>query len=305
MNHNFCIKTILLLFLTSWKIVCAQEFDIQGHRGARGLLPENTIPGFIAALDSGVTTLELDVLITRDKQVLVSHDPYLSHKICSKPDGSEITVDDEKKLTIYDMTYDEIRFYDCGMKIYSDFPEQFKMHAHKPLLSDVIKSVERYIKSYTRFEVDYNIELKSWLSSDEKFHPPPPEFSNRVYELIDQYLPTNRIIIQSFDFRILRYWKEKYPKIRLSALVENTKSIDTNLANLNFKPTIYSPDYKRLNKKRIKDLQKQGIKVIPWTINDEKTMSKFIKWGVDGIISDYPNLLKKVYKQVDTKNSSK
>jgi len=296
MNHNFCRKAILLLFLTCCKITNAQEFDIQGHRGARGLLPENTIPGFIAALDSGVTTLELDVVITRDKLVLVSHDPYFSHKICLKPDGSEITVDDEKKLIIYDMAYEEVRSYDCGMRIHSDFLDQFKMQAQKPLLSDVIKSVERHLKSYTRFEVDYNIELKSWLSFDGKYHPPPQEFSTLVYQLIDQYLPTERVIIQSFDFRILGYWKENYPEVRLSALVDNTKSVDTNLANLKFKPTIYSPNYKRLNKKRIKNLRKRGIKVIPWTINDEKTMIKFINWGVDGIISDYPDLLNKVYR---------
>ena len=121
------------------------------------------------------------------------------------------------------------------------------MATSKPLLADVIKAVEWHIKSYTNYEVDYNIELKSTPEGDNTYHPPPDEFSKIVYNLIDQYLPWERVVIQSFDFRVLRYWHKHYPEVRLAALVFNTKPIEKNLEDLSFKPTIYSPYYKLLN----------------------------------------------------------
>ena len=102
------------------------KFDIQGHRGARGLEPENTIPAFILALDSGVTTLELDVVITKDKQVVVSHEPWISSSICLDTAGNAIPEKDEKKLNIYQMTYDQVAKYDCGSKGNDKFPQQEK-----------------------------------------------------------------------------------------------------------------------------------------------------------------------------------
>ena len=90
------------------------KFDVQGHRGARGLRPENTIPGFLVAIDSGVTTIELDVVITKDKQVVVSHEPWMSAAICLDPSGSPLQAKEEKKFNIYQMTYDEVKQFDCG-----------------------------------------------------------------------------------------------------------------------------------------------------------------------------------------------
>lgn len=269
----------------------AQSFDLQGHRGARGLLPENTIPAFIMALDSGTTTLELDVVISQDLQVVVSHEPYFSSKICLDPFNDRIDQEHEKDLNIYKMDYEHVATFDCGSLGNSAFPEQQKIATKKPLLSDVIKAVERHIKSYTQYEVDYNIELKSTPTGDDTYHPKPALFSDLVYELLDQYLPMERVVIQSFDFRVLKYWHQKYPNIRLAALVANSKSIDTNLANLGFKPEIYSPYYKLINRRRIRNLHKRGLKVIPWTINEEKQMKKYIAWKVDGIITDYPDRL--------------
>ena len=270
----------------------AQKIDIQGHRGARGVLPENTIPAFIYALDQGVTTLELDLAITKDKQVVVSHEPWISAEICLDANKNELP--EGRDLNIYDMTYEQVKSYDCGSKMHKRFPTQEKVETYKPLLSDVIKASERHLKSYTRYEVDYNIEIKSHPQGDGKYHPDPEEFSDLVYELIDQYLPMERIVIQSFDFRVLKYWHKKYPKVRLAALVENQKSIDTNLANLGFKPTVYSPDYTLLSKAKVANLRSRGIKVIPWTVNDTTVMKQLISWKVDGLITDYPNRAKEL-----------
>jgi glycerophosphoryl diester phosphodiesterase len=281
---------LFALFLNS--TVSAQyipKFDIQGHRGARGLLPENTIPAFLKALELGVTTVELDVVITKDKKVIVSHEPWISSKICLDKGGEEISEKDEKKLNIYTLPYDEVQQYDCGLKPNQDFPLQGKMAASKPLLGDVIIAIEEYIRNYSLYEVDYNIEIKSWRDGDNKFHPTVEVFSEIVYELVNEYLPMERVVIQSFDFRVLKYFHKKYPEVRLAALVENVKSIDANLKDLGFKPSIYSPYFKLLNKEKVNYLHKLKIRVIPWTINEESDMLSFKGMGVDGFITDYPD----------------
>ncbi|MBT1706053.1 glycerophosphodiester phosphodiesterase [Chryseosolibacter indicus] len=265
------------------------KFDLQGHRGARGLRPENTIPAFLLAIDSGVTTVELDLAVTKDKQLVVSHEPWMSAAICLQPSGAAIRAADEKKFNLYQMNYDQVKNFDCGSKGNQKFPEQLKMKVSKPLLAEVIIAIEDHIRSYTQYEVDYNIEIKSSPEGDNKLHPKPEEFSDLVYNLVDQYLPLERVVIQSFDFRVLKYWHEKYPAVRLAALVENTRSIDSNLKELGFTPSIYSPYFELLDKEKVQYLQRQKVRVIPWTVNDVADMRKMLQYGVDGFITDYPN----------------
>lgn len=277
------------------------RFDIQGHRGARGLRPENTIPAFLLALDSGVTTLELDLAITKDQKVMVSHEPWMSASICKTPEGSAFDSKDERKYNIYKMTYDQVRHWDCGSKGNNSFPQQQKMTTSKPLLSDVIVAAENHIKSYTRYEVDYNIELKSSPEGDNKFHPSPQVFSDLVYKLIDEYLPWDRVVIQCFDFRVLRYWHEKYPDVRLSAVVDNKKTIEENLDDLGFMPSIYSPYYKLLTKEDVKWLHDKKIRVIPWTVNETNDMLSLKGMNVDGFITDYPDRAAKFKRTLNLK----
>ncbi len=264
-------------------------FDLQGHRGARGLKPENTIPAFIEALNWGVTTLELDVVITRDGQVVVSHEPWMSASICLQPNGSKIPPAEEKQFNIFNLTYQEVRAFDCGSAGHSQFPHQQSVAAYKPLLHEVIAAVEDHIKSYTQYEVDYNIEIKSHPSGDGRFHPAPDEFSNLVYGEISQYLPLERVIIQSFDLRVLQYWKKNFPQVRLALLVENRRSVEQNLKALGFTPSIYSPHYKLLTRQAVQQIQSAGMQVIPWTVNEEADMRRLRMWGVNGIITDYPD----------------
>ncbi|WP_333820584.1 glycerophosphodiester phosphodiesterase [Ohtaekwangia sp.] len=290
--------------LSSSAQIYMPKFEVQGHRGARGLKPENTIPAFITALDSGVMTLEMDVVITKDGQVVLSHEPFMSAAICLDSTGKSFSEKDEKKYNIYEMTYADVLRYDCGSKGNEKFPEQEKLSVSKPLLKDVIVSVEDHIKSFTQYEVDYNIEIKSSPETDKKFHPPVEEYSDIVYALINQYLPLERVVIQSFDFRALRYWHKKYPEVRLAALVENLKSIDANLNDLGFNPSIYSPYYKLLTKDKVTQLHKKKIRVIPWTVNEEKEMLLLKGMGVDGFITDYPDRARK-YKMTLSMNVQK
>lgn len=297
MKNKFIVLIITSLCLLGWHKSFSQNIDIQGHRGAKGVMPENTIPSFISALDSGATTLEMDVVISADGKVIVSHEPWFRSDICLDSSGNKIPKSDQRRHNIYKMSYEEIKKYDCGSLQLKQFPNQQKMKISKPLLSDVFRAVEKHIKSYTQYEVDYNIELKSTPNGDESFHPPPIEFSDIVYDLTDQYIPLERVIIQSFDFRVLRYWDQKYPEIRIAALVDHTRSVNKALEELGFQPDIYSPDHRLLNKRRVKQLQKMGINVVPWTVNDKKRMEKFIEWSVDGIITDYPGRLRNLLEE--------
>lgn len=300
---SFRLLAVLVIpLLTSFGLAqySTPKFDVQGHRGARGLMPENSIPAFLLALDSGVTTIELDLAVTRDGQLVVSHEPWMNANICIDPTGQGIDPKKDREFNIFKMDYEEIEKCDCGSKGNARFPEQKKIRTIKPLLKDVIVAVEDHIKSFSRYEVDYNIEIKSDPKGDNVFHPSPKEFSDLVIKILNEQLPMRRVVIQSFDFRVLQYIHENYPTLRLAALVENTKSIDANLKALGFIPEIYSPAYQLLNADRVKYLHTKKpsssnvkkLRVIPWTVNEVKDMNALKKIGVDGIITDYPNRAK-------------
>ena len=138
-----------------------EGFDKQGHRGCRGLMPENTIPAMVNALNLGITTLEMDVVITKDKKVILSHEQWFGQEITTKPDGTFIGNREERKFNIYWMTYEETKTFDVGMKPHPRFPQQQKMKATKPLLSDVIDSINKEMMTRRRPFPYYNIETKT------------------------------------------------------------------------------------------------------------------------------------------------
>lgn len=267
-------------------------FDKQGHRGCRGLMPENTIPAMRAALDLGVTTLEMDVVITKDKKVVLSHEPFFNHEITTKPDGSHVTEAEERSLNIYQMNYEEVKKYDVGMKLHPRFTQQKKLKVYKPLLSDLLDSVQQYMMTRKRPFPYFNIETKTSQATDNKYHPEPAEFVDLLMAVIKEKGVKDRVIIQSFDFRTLQYLHKKYPDIKTAMLIEDydKRGLDVQLTSLGFLPTIYSPAYQLVTKELVKKCHEQNIKVIPWTVNDKPNIEKLKAMGVDGIISDYPNL---------------
>jgi glycerophosphoryl diester phosphodiesterase len=264
-------------------------FDIQGHRGCRGLYPENTIPAFLKAIDCGVTTLELDVVISEDRQVVVSHEAWFSHEISLTPDGQEITEAEERNHNLFRMPYARIREYDCGSKIHPRFPQQQKLKTYKPLLSEMIKTVDNYLKINNLLKVYYNIETKCLPETDGIFHPSPAEFVDLLYEVLDQKNLFSRSIIQSFDGRTLQLFRQKNPFISLSLLVENRLSPQENIDCLGFVPAIYSSDYQLVDTNLISWAKERKVKIIPWTVNEISKMQELKKMGVDGLITDYPD----------------
>ena len=268
------------------------DFDKEGHRGCRGLMPENTIPAMLHALDLNVTTLEMDVCITKDKKVLLSHDLYFNHDITTKEDGTFIDEKEEKSYKIYDMSYAETQRYDVGMKINPRFPKQQKLPVHKPLLSDLLDSVQQYMMTRRKPFPYFNIETKTQPAGDNIFHPGPAEFVELLMAVIKEKGVEDRTIIQSFDFRTLQYLHEHYPSIKTAMLIEDSdkRTLDSQVKDLGFTPTIYSPAYQLVNGGLIQQCHDKGIKIIPWTVNEKSKIEELRKNGVDGIITDYPDL---------------
>lgn len=283
-------KLILCLLVLSTQPLLAQtKLNRQGHRGTRGLMPENTIPAMKKALDIGVETLELDVIISKDKQVVVSHDPYMTAEITTKPDGTPVTAAEQKDIKLYQLTYDQIRKYDVGSRKHPQFPEQQNFRAYKPLLSELIDSVDAYAKAKKLPMPRYNIEIKMSPQPDSVYNPGPAEFVRLVMPICQQKLGS-RYNIQSFDARPLQLIHKQYPSVTLAYLTANAKSIADNLATLGFTPNIYSPYYKTVTDEAVKFCHDKQMQIIPWTVNTKAEIDALVKLGVDGIITDYPNL---------------
>lgn len=268
-----------------------KTIDIQGHRGCRGLMPENTIPAFKKAIELGVNTLELDVAVSKDNIVVVSHEPYMNSVICLDVNGAEISKDDEKNLNLYQMSFDSIQHYDCGLKPYPRFPEQEKIKTHKPSLDAVFKAAKQL-----NLNIKFNIEIKAEPEYDGIYTPKPKEFVKLVLDVINQNNAFDETNLQSFDVRILEAIKKQSPKMPVALLVDENEDIWEKMNQMTFAPDIISPYYKLLDAKTVSSLQTENFQVIPWTLNTIEDMQAMINLNVDGIITDYPNRLINILK---------
>jgi len=269
------------------------DFDLEGHRGARGLYPENTIVAYKSGIDNGVTTIEMDTCISKDMQVIMSHDPFLNPDFCLNPSGELIANESiaMSQYRLFDMDYDTIAKCDCGIRGNPHFPEQKKMSAFKPTLSQVFTEIEAYIKQNKLKRVMYNIETKTRPDRDNVFTPPPDVFVNLLHGVIEQHKMQKRVIIESFDVRTLKLMREKDPSIPLSLLVDKSKNFhfQDKLDELGFLPEYYSPHYSLMTTEIAEYMKLNKVKVVPWTPNTVEEINHLLSMGVDGIITDYPN----------------
>jgi glycerophosphoryl diester phosphodiesterase len=266
-----------------------KHIEIQGHRGARGLFPENTITAFIEAVKLGVDGIEMDVVISKDHQVVVSHEPWMSSLYCTKPNGEAVQKELEETYNLYQMNYTEIAQFDCGIRGNVLFPSQQKIAERKPLLSEVIEAIEAYTTNNQLPPIKYFIEIKTEINGDHLFHPEPETFVTLVYEELKKYNILSRTILMSFDVRILQALKYIKTTVPLSYLIENTDSLDVNLERLGFIPDIYAPEFILINDQLISDLQRKNIRLITWTVNEPEDMKRLMTMGVTTLITDYPN----------------
>lgn len=267
-------------------------FSTEAHRGGRGLMPENTIPAMKNAIDLGVTTLEMDTHITADGQVVLSHDEYINPLFTLTPEGKEISKEEAKGLALYKMEYADLKRFDVGSKLYGAFPRQRKMKTYMPLLSELIDSVQLYVKSNHKKQPFYNIETKCFADGDGIYNPVPEEFVRLLMNVLEKKKITPYVVIQSFDKRTIQIIHQKYPQVRTSYLVQEKKTAAECIADLGYKPFIISPAYKIVDEQYVKDCHTQGIKVLPWTVNKAEDIERLKALGVDGVISDYPDLFK-------------
>lgn len=272
-------------------------FDWQGHRGARGLVPENTVPAFLKALQyPAILTLEMDASITKDSVVILSHEPWMSRSICTKPDGTSIPEEQEKKYKLFQMTVEEVQQFDCGKIGNAAFPQQQPLPVSKPTLRQAISAIENYCKETGRPLPYYNIEIKSNPQWDSLFTPLPATFAALLLKEIKWLGIENRTCIQSFDLRSLQETKKLDSLITTALLVEDAKKLEETVKTLGFVPSIYSPHFENLNDNLVQKAHQMNMKVIPWTVNDTLDMQKLIQMGVDGIITDYPDRTQKFFE---------
>ena len=296
------IKNILILCLTCTVMYsCGEKIDrventseaeqkleVQGHRGDRGSYPENTLPSFYSAVEKGVDVLELDVVISKDRKVVVSHEPFMFSRYMLDYNGDTIAKAEERNYNFFEMTYDSIRKFDAGSKGNKLFPQQQKMKSYKPLLSEMIDSVEKFIRKNNLDRIRYNIELKSGKNLYGNYQPYPEEFVNLVMDVVKAKNIETHSNIQSFDVRVLNYLHRAYPQMKTGYLVSTT-GIQKNLDKLNFKPDSYNPYFGLVKSKEFVDsIKGMDMTLIPWTVNKHEDIQRMIDLKVDGLITDYP-----------------
>ena len=293
------LKTSILsiaLFICSANVYSQEgkfpAFSAEAHRGGRGLMPENTISAMLNAMKiDGITTLEMDTHISKDGKVVVTHDDYLSPAFMLTPDGKDIPVADAQKYPIFGMNYSDIKQFDLGSKYYDLFPQQKKVKTHLPLLAELIDSVQRDIKVNKRKQFFYNIETKCSEKGDGVTNPDPETFVKLLLDVINHKKIMPFVVIQSFDKRTIQLIHQKYPNVKTSFLVANKKTYEENIADLGFKPFILSPVWQMVNEELVQKAHADGVKIIPWTANTLADIQKLKSLKVDGVISDFPDIL--------------
>lgn len=261
---------------------------IIGHRGCRGLYPENTLISFIEAIKMGVHAIELDVVVSGDGKIVVSHEPFMSQTTCLKPDGQALTEEEDKVYNLYEMTYDEIKTFDCGLKTHPKFPNQKSIAAHKPLLSETIEACDAFAASI-KSSVEYIIEIKSNAAYYGELYPNPKDYVNAIVNTLDDYQIYDRIVLKSFDVAVLNEFKKRRPQQKVSLLINREESIKDKLQELKFTPEILGTYFELLDKDIVTHYKSKGFKIYPWTINELADIQRIMSYGVDGIITDYPN----------------
>ncbi len=315
--EEFGTRTPAPALSTEQALAVPRHFDVEGHRGARGLKPENTLPAFETALDLGVTTLELDLHLTADDVLVIWHDPAIKPNKCRldplpggppAPDPDDPTVPPQD-LWIRRLTYAQVRQYRCDR---NPNPERFPLQDPGPTalagddyriarLEDLFDFVERYAAAADKPLARRENAARVQFDMETKRRPDLPEtigdgfdgrspglFERLLVQLIQERGLVERSIVQSFDHRSLWAIRQLDPAIRLSALARAPMAVKPLAAQ---GAAIYAPRGDFLTPAVVQEAHAQGLLVIPWTVNDPEEMRRYIEWGVDGLISDRPDLV--------------
>ncbi len=266
------MRLFLLLGMTAGSILA--QIQVHGHRGARGLRPENTLPAFEYAIAQGVDALELDMAVTRDNVIVISHDPELRAPICTGP---------RDRAVIHQLTLAEVHQWDCGAKQNPLFPRQ------QPVPGTRMPTLDEVFALAPRGKFLFNIETKSFPDRPE-LTPPPEEFAGMVLAVIRKHHLESRVVLQSFDFRTLHAMKKLAPEIKLSALYSGAPRSFVEICH-EAGAQIVSPEYHLVTPEQVKAAHDAGLEVLPWTADQPADWARLAAAGVDGIITDDPTAL--------------
>jgi glycerophosphoryl diester phosphodiesterase len=309
-STSFGLRRALAAALLALATFGTAAFDLQGHRGTRGLAPENTLAGFERALDIGVTTLELDIHLTSDGVPVITHDPQLNPALTRAGGGQWVA---EPAPLIMSMTLAQLQAYDVGRlkpdtRYAQTYPEQQPADGQRiPTLAQLFER----IKARGDERVRFNIELKL-TPQQPAVTPPPAAIVQATLDVIRLHRMEQRVSLQSFDWRILQEVKRQAPTIPLAALTIRQRSLD-NLSDGRWTAgltlaqhggsvpkmvkavgaQIWSPYFGELTPDLLREARSLGLKVIPWTVNDPSAIDNMLAWGVDGLITDYPDRARK------------
>jgi glycerophosphoryl diester phosphodiesterase len=255
-----------------------------GHRGCRGLMPENSIESFQKAIELGVDGIEFDVVVNKDRQLVISHEPYFKAAFCLDPNGKKIN--NEKRWNIYELSQAEISQFDCGSKIHPNFSEQAKFSSSIPLLQELFKKVD--LSNTTIL-----FEVKSNPTEYGKSQPLPNEFVKLIAVEIANFSYRDNIVFMSFDKQILEEIHLQLPTYKCIYLTYLPYVKAEKFVNqLSFKPYALGMFHRTIHRKDSKYLHMNGIKLFAWTVNKKRSQNRLLRLKIDGIITDYPDSIK-------------
>lgn len=317
---------------TTYAKVNYDVFDLEAHRGGRDVRPENTLYSYAYAIELGATSIECDMQLTKDGQIVMSHNPILNSDITRDENGNYI---ENNKYDIRLMTVDELKKFDVGV-MDPNCGEYYDLHGKTQFTYDAkiptLEELMQLIQSYGDKNIVLNIETKSYpdpASAGYKNNVDPKKFVEVFNNIVKKYDMEDRVVLQSFDWQTLIEMKKLNPNISTSALWQEQPSWGRDseslrryekkkspwLGGLDIKDyqgnpvkaahaigaDIISPYYTEISKQDVDEAHSLGMKVVPWTVNNEKDMNMLLDMGVDGIISDKPWLLKQVLEKRNIK----
>lgn len=277
MRVLYGVRIAVLAFIVAMTLIAQPRILVHGHRGARAVWPENTLPAFEYAIGQGVDVLELDMAVTLDDVVVISHDPYLSRTICQGPEGGE--------TAIHRLAFAQVRQWDCGALQNPAFPKQRLVPGTR------MPTLEEVFDLAAARNVEFNIETKIDPRRPD-LAPDPATFARLVVDLVRKHGMEKRVIVQSFDFRTLKEVRKLAPELRLSALYEGTPKSFVEIAreagSEGKSVEIVSPRFNLVTKEEVQAAHRAGIQVVPWTANTPALWRQLVDARVDAIISDDP-----------------
>lgn len=275
----------MLIMSTATAIAQNKNYEVFGHRGCRGLLPENTIPAFQKALSLPIDGIEWDVVVNKDSQLIISHEPVMDATYCLDENGKEFSKSKEKNYNIFQMTTAEVKQFDCGSKPNPNFPQQEKIKLFKPTLQEAFQQLN-LSKATILFEI------KSVPKEYNKYQPTPEVYAAIIAKEIANFPYKQNIIFMCFDKNMLEAMHKLLPNYRYIYLTYLPfKSSNNFIDDLSFKPYALGMYHATATKKAIKKAHSEGVKVFAWTVNKIEIADKLKRFAIDGIITDYPNII--------------